>query len=467
MREEENLALLSNSSGVQAASTNYKFGKLSFFATSIVLSIFFAAPLSFFLTNYEVARYRADIKYYEDILVKSENQIDSIISFNHGNDWNQNSDQSDGSMILRKIQILRDLLAGCNERQTLPIQTNQVLPDVYLAEEFQIKEPPPGFFVPVTGSTIPRFAGVATFMRTPLIQNRNNSNLLSAVHIGILGIPWDGGTTNRAGARQGPRSVRDASTMVRNVNRATNVNPFELCNIADVGDAHVNPVQIDHSLQLIEDDVSALVGYGIHPLAVGGDHLSTLPIIRAIAKKYGRSLALIHFDAHCDTWDSYFGGVRYTHGTHIRRAVEEGIINPRKTVQIGLRGALYKDAEDSWSSTNGIREIDIDEFYSSGVKGIIKEVKKIVGSAPTYVTFDIDVLDPAYAPGTGTPEIGGLTTRDAQLLIRGLQGINMIGGDVVEVSPPYDTNGQITSIAAATLLYEMLCILAVNVNKTR
>lgn len=321
--------------------------------------------------------------------------------------------------------------------------------------------PESSFFLPPTGSELPRFAGIATFMRLPLVQRNDNNNMLSKVQIGIKGVPWDGGTTNRAGARHGPRAIRDASTLIRDINRATLIDPFQLQNCADLGDVFVNPVDLTQTLQKIEEDFTSLVEMGISPLAVGGDHLSTLPVLRALSHRYPQGIALIHFDAHCDTWDSYFSPTnRYTHGTTFRRAIEEHLIIPNATIQIGLRGALYRDARDRWSEANGIVEIDLDEYHRLGNAKVLQNIHSLLGNIPVYITFDIDVLDPSFAPGTGTPEVGGMTVREAQLLIRGLSGLNIVGGDVMEISPPFDTNGQITSLAGATILYEILCVLA-------
>ncbi len=203
---------------------------------------------------------------------------------------------------------------------------------------------------------------------------------------------------------------------------------------------------------------------GIAPLAVGGDHLSTLPIMRALAKK--GPVGMVHFDAHTDTWDGYFGGFKYTHGTPFRRAVEEGLLDPKRTVQIGIRGALYNDAEDTWGQQQGIRVIDIDEFHALGIEAVMAEARRVVGDGPTYVSFDVDALDPVYAPGTGTPEIGGMTTLEAQWAVRKLQGLNLVGGDVVEVSPPFDTSGN-TAMVGATMLFEILCVLADSVKQRR
>lgn len=318
-------------------------------------------------------------------------------------------------------------------------------------------------FTPITGTEMPRYAGAATLMRLPQVLPGTPD--WNDVQIGLFGVPWDGGTTNRPGARQGPRQVRDASTMVRNVNRASGINPFALCRCADLGDTPVNPADLADSMTRIERFAGEVCVSGILPLFVGGDHLSTLPVMRAVSRRFG-PLGMVHIDAHTDTWDSYFGGQKYTHGTPFRRAIEEGILDPKRTVQIGIRGALYADGDDGWGREQGIRVIDFDEYRTLGVERVLREAHAVVGSAPTYISFDIDALDPAYAPGTGTPEIGGMTTHEAQLLVRGLDGINCVGADVVEVSPPFDLSGN-TALAAATLLFEILCVAASGIARAR
>lgn len=317
-------------------------------------------------------------------------------------------------------------------------------------------------FHPITGSVMPRYAGVATLMRLPWLGL--DDPLLQEVDIGLVGVPWDGGTTNRPGARHGARQVRDISTMVRNVNRASGLKPFSLCNCADLGDSPVNPVDLMDSLVHIEAFFNRLQEANIAPLSVGGDHLVSLPILRALAKN--GPVGMVHFDAHTDTWDRYFGDFKYTHGTPFRRAIEEGLLDPKRTVQIGIRGALYNDAEDTWGQAQGIRVIDIDEFHRMGVDAVMAEARRVVGDGATYISFDVDALDPVYAPGTGTPEIGGLTTLEAQHMIRQLQGLNLIGGDVVEVSPPFDPSGS-TALVAATLMFEILCVLADSVSRRK
>ncbi len=318
------------------------------------------------------------------------------------------------------------------------------------------------FFTPITGSVMPRFAGLATLMRLPYVGFDDAQ--FANVDIGLIGVPWDGGTTNRPGARHGPRQVRDISTMVRNVNRASGLKPFSICNCADLGDTPVNPVDLMDSLHRIHAFYDKVCAAGITPLSVGGDHLVSLPIMRALAKN--GPIGMVHFDAHTDTWDGYFGGFKYTHGTPFRRAIEEGLLDPKRTVQIGIRGALYSDAEDTWGQEQGIRVIDIDEFHAMGLETVMAEARRVVGDGQTYVSFDVDALDPVYAPGTGTPEIGGLTTLEAQRMVRMLQGLNLVGGDVVEVSPPFDPSGN-TALVAATMMFEILCVLADSVSKKK
>ncbi|QYY29559.1 MULTISPECIES: agmatinase [Cupriavidus] len=317
-------------------------------------------------------------------------------------------------------------------------------------------------FAPVTGTVTPRYAGLATLMRLPHIELMSEN--IPDVDIGLIGVPWDGGTTNRPGARHGPRQVRDISTMVRNVNRSSGIKPFEICNCADLGDTPVNPVDLIDSMNRITAFYDAVCRANIAPLSVGGDHLVTLPILRALATD--GPVGMVHFDAHTDTWNRYFGDNLYTHGTPFRRAIEEGLLDPKRTIQIGIRGALYNDSENDWGERQGIRVIDMDEFRSMGVEAVIQEAWRVVGNGRTYVTFDVDALDPVYAPGTGTPEIGGLTTIEAQHMIRGLRGLNLIGGDVVEVSPPFDPTGN-TALVAATLMFEILCVLAANISKQK
>lgn len=303
---------------------------------------------------------------------------------------------------------------------------------------------------PLSGAVVPRFAGHSTFMRLPVAEPNN-------LDIALAGVPWDGGTTNRAGARHGPRAVRDASCLMRMVHHVSRINPYALARIGDVGDSPVNPIDLNDTLDRVERFFTAIHKAGAAPLSAGGDHLITLPIMRAIARE--RPVGMVHFDAHTDTWDSYFGGYTLTHGTPFRRAIEEGLLDPKRTIQIGIRGSLYDAMDNEWGEKQGIRVIYIEEFFRLGVEGVIEEARRVVGSGPTYISFDVDSLDPAYAPGTGTPEIGGFSTSDAQRMIRGLQGLDIVGADVVEVAPPLDPSGN-TAMVGATIMFEILCVLA-------
>lgn len=313
-------------------------------------------------------------------------------------------------------------------------------------------------FRPIPGDVLPRFAGIATFMRLPHLED------WSDVEIGLIGVPWDGGTTNRAGARHGPRQIRDMSTLMRNCHHVSRIRPFEAANCADLGDVPVNPVDLHETLQRVEDYYGRVHAAGILPLTAGGDHLITLPIMRALAA--AGPVGMVHFDAHNDTWDRYFGDHRYTHGTPFRRAIEDGVLDPGRTVQIGIRGSLYGEQDYEWGLAQGIRMITIEEYFEMGVDAVVAEARRVAGAGPTYVSFDVDGLDPVYAPGTGTPEIGGFSTHEAQRMIRGLQGLDIVGADVVEVSPPFDPTGM-TALVGATMMYEILCIMADRVRHRR
>jgi guanidinopropionase len=317
-------------------------------------------------------------------------------------------------------------------------------------------------YKPVSGNVMPRFAGIATFMRLPHVALGDAED----VEIGITGVPWDGGTTNRAGARHGPRQMRDLSTLTRNVHHVHGLRPYELANCADLGDAPVNPVDLVDTLNRVQDFYDQLCGAGIVPLTAGGDHLISLPILRALAKVHGKPLGMVHFDAHTDTYDRYFGDYQYTHGTPFRRAIEEQALDPRRTIQIGIRGGLYGPEDKEWGLEQGIRVIEIEEYMDLGVEKVIEEARRVVGDEKTYISFDVDALDPVYAPGTGTPEIGGLNTHDCQQMLRGLRGLNLAGGDVVEVAPPFDPSGN-TALVGVTMMWEILCLLAEQINHNR
>jgi guanidinopropionase len=288
-------------------------------------------------------------------------------------------------------------------------------------------------------------------MRLPLFEDP------AQLDIALVGVPWDGGTTHRAGARHGPREVRSQSSLMRRVHHVSRIAPYDLARIGDLGDCPVNPIDLTDSLRRIEAFYRRIHAAGAVPLSVGGDHLVTLPIFRALAA--GGPLGMVHFDAHSDTNDRYFGDNPYTHGTPFRRAVEEGLMDPRRTVQIGIRGSVYAADDLAFALDSGMRVIAMEEFARRGVESVLTEVREVVGNAATYVSFDVDVLDPAFAPGTGTPEIGGMTTLQAQHLVRGLQGLNLVGADVVEVSPPFDQGGA-TALVGATMMFELLCLLA-------
>ena len=310
----------------------------------------------------------------------------------------------------------------------------------------------PGHFEPLAGAVTPRFAGPSTFMRLPQVEDP------ALVDIALVGVPWDGGTTNRAGARHGPREIRNQSSLMRRVHHVSRIAPYELCRVADLGDTPVNPVDLIDSLAGIERFFAGLHAAGAVPLSAGGDHLVTLPIMRAIADR-GRPLGMVHFDAHSDTNDEYFNGQKYTHGTPFRRAVEEGLLDPERTVQIGIRGSVYDHHDLDFARESGMRVIHIEEYFELGVEAVIAEARRVAGGGPVYVSFDVDGLDPVYAPGTGTPEIGGFSTHDAQRMIRGLAGLELVGADVVEVAPPFDPSGN-TALVGATLMFELLCVLA-------
>ena len=313
------------------------------------------------------------------------------------------------------------------------------------------------FFTPISGAVLPRFAGVPSFMRLPVLDF--NHPRIGDVDIGIIGVPWDGGTTNRPGARHGPRQLRDLSTMIRATHPVSHISPFARANCADLGDVNVNPAGLDDTLAWIEDFYREVKQRNIVPMTAGGDHLTSLPVLRALAKD--NPLGMVHFDAHTDLFDSYFDGCQYTHGTPFRRAIEEGLLDPKRVVQIGIRGTMYDGEDIEWGRSKGVRIITMDEFIDRSIKDVMAEAREIVGEDKTYVSFDIDCLDPSYAPGTGTPEIGGFTTREAQALVRQLEGLNIIGADLVEVSPPFDASGN-TAWVGVSMMFELLCILAVS-----
>lgn len=318
-----------------------------------------------------------------------------------------------------------------------------------------------GFFQPVSGMDLPRFAGVPSFMRLPVMDLDHDR--IADVDVGLIGVPWDSGTTNRPGPRHGPRQLRDASTMIRAQNGATRVRPFDLINCADLGDVGPNPADIHDSMERITAFYDDVLAKGITPLTAGGDHLTSLPILRSLAKD--SPVGMVHFDSHTDLYHSYFGGTMYTHGTPFRRAVEEGLLDPKRVVQIGIRGSTYDDEDTDFAKSVGIRVIRIEEFFKRGLEDVMIEAREIVGTEPTYVSYDIDFVDPTFAPGTGTPEVGGPNSFQALEVVRKLDGLNIIGADMVEVSPPFDSSGG-TAFLGVSVMFELLCVMANHISAT-
>lgn len=305
-------------------------------------------------------------------------------------------------------------------------------------------------FQPADAAKVPRFADVATFMRSRRLD------ITKDLDVALVGVPFDMGVNFRTGARQGPSAVREASRIIRQVHPTTNVAPFRLCNVADVGDAPVNALDAAKSIGMIEQYFAEIHAVGAAPVAVGGDHTIPLPILRAIAKK--RPVGCVHFDAHADTLDTLLG-TKINHATAFRRAVEENLIDPKRMIQIGLRGSRFSEDDLTFSYESGMRVVTFDEFEEMGRAAVISEVLRVVGDGPVYITLDVDGIDPAYAIGTGVPEIGGLTPRDCQMIIRSLHGKDVVGGDISEVTPSLDVTGQ-TAVTAANLMFEMLCVIA-------
>ncbi|WP_082177275.1 agmatinase [Arthrobacter sp. RIT-PI-e] len=309
-----------------------------------------------------------------------------------------------------------------------------------------------GHLGPIDSSRIPRYAGAATFARLPRLDQVDRAD------IAVVGVPFDSGVSYRPGARFGGNHIREASRLLRPYNPALEVSPFESVQVADAGDMAVNPFDIGEAIATVEQNALELTADGTRLVTLGGDHTIALPLLRAAAARAGSPLALLHFDAHLDTWDTYFGA-EYTHGTPFRRAVEEGILDTEAISHVGTRGPLYgvRDLEDDRRFGFGI--VTSADVYRQGVTEVVDRLRARIGDRPLYVSVDIDVLDPAHAPGTGTPEAGGITSRELLELLRGLRGLNLVGADVVEVAPAYD-HAEITGVAASHVAYDLVTLLA-------
>jgi guanidinobutyrase len=306
------------------------------------------------------------------------------------------------------------------------------------------------FNQPLGGNQMPRFAGPATMMRLP------SATSAAGLDACFVGVPLDTGTSNRAGARFGPRAIRAESCLLRPYNMATRAAPYDSIQVADIGDVAINTFNLQKSMDIVTEAYDEIIEHGCVPLTMGGDHTIVLPILRAMKKKYG-AVGVVHVDAHADVNDTMFGE-KIAHGTPFRRAIEEGLINGNRVAQIGLRGTGYTAEDFDWSRSHGIRVVQAEECWYKSVAPIMDEVRAKLGDGPVYLSFDIDGLDPSFAPGTGTPEIGGLTIWQALEIIRGCRGLDIVGCDLVEMSPPYDPSGN-TALVGANLLYEMLCVL--------
>ncbi len=305
-------------------------------------------------------------------------------------------------------------------------------------------------FEPPDAFESPRFAQLSTFMRLPHTRDARG------LDVAILGIPFDGGVSFRPGARFGPKEVRNHSLLIRPYHPVLRTLPFSRLRVADCGDVDPNPMDIVDTYGRIEAGVNEVLAAGAIPACVGGDHSISLPILRAVARRHG-AVALVHFDSHQDMWEQYFGN-RYFHGTPFRRALEEGLYLPRATVQFGIRGPVYAEGDFAFGEAHGVTVVRAEEIHARGVEPALARLDRVRGHK-VYVSFDIDVVDPAFAPGTGTPEVGGLSSAQVLALLRGLAGLEIVAFDIVEVSPPYDQSG-ITAMLAANVLFELLSIIS-------
>jgi guanidinopropionase len=310
---------------------------------------------------------------------------------------------------------------------------------------------------PADPRVAPRHAQIATLLRAPLRSDA------SGIGVALVGIPWDAGSPNRSGSRHAPAQMREMSRLLRPYNFATRISPFEQCGVADLGDAPVNPFDTMGMLESVKTFLAGVIDDGACPVAAGGDNTITLPVLRAVGRR--EPVGVIHFDAHGDTMDLLLGQ-RYHNGSPFRRAIEDGVVDPKRVISIGLRGTLFSPDLTSYNDAHGMTVITIDDYYRMGAEKVIALAREVVGPGPVHISFDIDALDPAYAPGTGGPEPGGLSTRDCQVMIRGFNGLQVIGADISEVSPPLDPSG-ITAVAACNLMFEIVCVMGQSVTDRR
>lgn len=312
-------------------------------------------------------------------------------------------------------------------------------------------------YAPADAAQVPRFSDVATFLRTRRVEMDDD------IDIGLVGVPFDIGLNYRGGPREAPAAVRQASRLIRMVHPTSGLAPHDLCNIADLGDAPVNPLDKDRSIADIETYFAALTAHAIRPMAIGGDHTIPTPILRGIARD--EPVGILQIDSHADTLDELCG-TKINHATFMRRALEENLIDPARVVQIGLRGSRFSPDDIRFGVEAGFTIITYDEYEEMGRAAAIEKIGRTLGTGRTYVTLDIDGLDPAFCPGTPVPEIGGITPRDAQVMIRALQGVDIVGADISEVAPCYDPTG-ITSVTAANLMFELVCVMAAAIDAAR
>ncbi len=312
-------------------------------------------------------------------------------------------------------------------------------------------------YVPVDATVVPRFADVATFMRTRRIDPNPD------IDIGLVGVPFDIGLNYRSGPREAPQAVRQASRLIRRVNPTTNIDPYLLCNIADIGDAPVNPIDFHKSIEQIEAFFTQLMSLNIRPVAIGGDHTIPTPILRALAKV--EPVGILQIDSHADTLDEMMG-TKINHATFMRRGIEEGLIDPKRSVQLGLRGSRFSKDDVQNSIDMGLTVITMDDYDEMGRSGAIKKILATLGRTRTYITIDIDGIDPSYCPGTAVPEIGGIIPRDIQVILRSMRGIDVVGADICEVAPCYDPTG-VTSVTAANFMFDLTCLIAEAIDAKR